>query len=1754
MLAVLCFGLEGFGQTTYTIAYASRTYKAYTNSVTSVLPGVLYYTIKSSTVFVNPAGNSNPIVYPNYYASEKAPYHNGETEAYGHTSTSACGRGNVQEVYQVNNASVLTYNDNNGDRGTNLLSYTYTPVASDVGTPIPLQAIMTGWGDDCSSNPDKNLQNEVIPYLEHVTVEAPAFVNQATIASVCQNQGVIQIADYFSTATNVTFNLDNASDNGPSITSINPANISVGKHILYASKAYDNGTYTQNIPITVYAPAAVTFGPHPSSVCSNSGIFNIQASPAGGTWSGTAIDNNGNFTPSSAGIGSFTETYNYTDPNKSTNPAGCTSTNSFVITVQALPSVQGGQNIAICQNGNPVSLTDGSPSGGTWSGQGVSNNSFNPSSLPPGNYTLSYTVTNSNGCSNTATKTATVQALPTVNAGPDISTCSNTVAFDLSSAASPSGGSFSGTGVSNNSFDPGVSGVGSFTVTYNYQDQNTLCTNTAKRVITVKQAPAPVAPPNQTTCKNAAPIPLQGGTPTGGTYSGVGVSSNIFTPANGVSGNNIIYYTYTDPQTNCIGQSSFIITVTTPPVVSGGSNFSICQNSFPVSLTDGSPSGGTWSGQGVSNNSFNPSGLTAGQYTIIYSYTDGNGCGQSAPATKVVTINAQPVVTGGANFSICQNAAPVNITGGSPAGGTWSGQGTSSNTFNPSGLNPGNYTLVYAYTDGNGCSQTSAATKTVTINLPPVVSGGSNFSICKNGVPISLTDGTPTGGTWSGQGVTNNTFNPSALAQGQYTLTYFYSDGNGCSQTAPVTKVVTVNLPPVVSGGSNFSICQNGVPVAITDGSPGGGTWSGQGVSSNTFNPSGLSAGQYTIIYFYTDGNGCSQTAPATKVVTVNTPPVVAGGVNFSICQNASPVNITGGLPTGGTWSGPGVSSNTFNPSGLNPGQYTLTYSYTDVNGCSQTAPVTKVVTVNLPPVVSGGANFSICQNATPVALIDGTPAGGTWSGQGVTNNSFVPSTVSPGQFTLLYTYSDGNGCAQTAPSTKVVTVNLPAVVSGGSNFSICQNAAPVALTDGTPINGTWSGPGVINGTFSPATLVPGQYTLTYSYTDGNGCSQTAPATKVVTVLALPVVYAGKNVAVCVNSAPFDLTTDATPAGGTFTDSGSGTEINNNNFNPNNAGVGTFTVIYTYQAPTTGCTVTATKIVTVKDIPYPISPANMTVCLNDGPFILKGATPTGGVYTGQGVTNGTFSPLQAGTGVQTIIYTYQDPNTLCTGYNSFIITVKGLPVVDAGRPFSICINGGIKQLSGTPFNGKWSGAGTSGLTFDPSVSGAGKFVLTYTYQDPNTICSVSDTLTATVMPLTILSAGVDTIICQNSGLFALHGTQAGGVWSGRGVSGNNFNPILGLLGENILTYTFTNTLGCTSSINKKITLLPYSPVTVGNAVTICLDGAPYDLTKDVNIQGGVWSGQGVNGNFFTPSAAGVGTFTLTYTLTNGAGCVTWAAKPFTVLLIPAIAVVTGTISGANGSVVTLQAQSTGATNFFWYHLNDTAPFATGAIISFKISQTELLYCIGVNQLNCGLPKVSAATVQITSLTPSAAISSSLQRVPFGGLVSFTATDTYNVKSYKWNFGDSSTSSEQNPPHYFYKKGSNNVSVTLTSPENFTYTVTLCYPISVGLDDSTKIGTGNSRPTGIDSTSYNKKIFPSPFKDHFYYTCHLSYAQTISMKICDTYGRQLKLITLYGVSGDNKFRIDNLDSLVIQNYYIVLITSPELSIVIKTLKM
>jgi hypothetical protein len=138
------------------------------------------------------------------------------------------------------------------------------------------------------------------------------------------------------------------------------------------------------------------------------------------------------------------------------------STAYATLHLNSLPTVTA-DNKQVCYGNNCVELT-GTPAGGTWSGTGVSGTQFCANGLAVGNYTVTYTVTD--GCTNTATATVTINALPTIGTLTPASTCSGTSNGSITLTGCESGVNYQLKKCSDNSNVQGVKTCSSNTVTW----------------------------------------------------------------------------------------------------------------------------------------------------------------------------------------------------------------------------------------------------------------------------------------------------------------------------------------------------------------------------------------------------------------------------------------------------------------------------------------------------------------------------------------------------------------------------------------------------------------------------------------------------------------------------------------------------------------------------------------------------------------------------------------------------------------------------------------------------------------------------------------------------------------------------------------------------------------------------------------------------------------------------------------------------------------------------------------------------------------------------------------------------------------------------------------------------------------------------------------------------------------------------------------------------------------------------------------
>lgn len=161
--------------------------------------------------------------------------------------------------------------------------------------------------------------------------------------------------------------------------------------------------------------------------------------------------------------------------------------------------------------------------------------------------------------------------------------------------------------------------------------------------------------------------------------------------------------------------------------------------------------------------------------------------------------------------------------------------------------------------------------------------------------------------------------------------------------------------------------------------------------------------------------NGCEKSA-SVNVEYADVPDVLMALATDSICISASPLNMVG-LPVGGEFfntNGTGIEGSQFNPAAAGGGQHFVYYSFydEDTECLIETAP--EFIEVLYAPVELFVADDSVCVFET-VVMLTGLPAGGFYTGIGVSGNQFYPSIAGNGVHMVTYNYVDPQGCTNRA-------------------------------------------------------------------------------------------------------------------------------------------------------------------------------------------------------------------------------------------------------------------------------------------------------------------------------------------------------------------------------------------------------------------------------------------------------------------------------------------------------------------------------------------------------------------------------------------------------------------------------------------------------------------------------------------------------------------------------------------------------------------
>ncbi len=576
-------------------------------------------------------------------------------------------------------------------------------------------------------------------------------------------------------------------------------------------------------------------------------------------------------------------------------------------------------------------------------------------------------------------------------------------------------------------------------------------------------------------------------------------------------------------------------------------------------------------------------------------------------------------------------------------------------------------------------------TQTVTVPNP------SPNIICQNAGLIDLNP-SATGGTYFYNNVVadfivDDQLNPANLAPGDYTVQYVLSDNPDCP--AEDAFSFSIQEGPFIELGENEAACEsisNFNPRVLASGGDID-TWQwnllddqGNRVSSSS-NPLPAFAvddpGTYTIEVTLMSDECGSVTDSALLIIQANEE-IVIEPFNNPYCQGSS-VDTLIATPPGGVWVGEGIINDSlglFDPGALAPSSYPMRYVIEN-DACSAEATATIEVVASANVEVR---DTFFCVTDETGQLFVSVP-GGVFEGTGVIDGElglFNPAEAMVGDNAVVYTLMDDNGC-EVVKNLNVAVDEVP-ILSVSDTIFVCigddnVDLRSLVIVDAQGETGTfsYSGQGIVDpsaGTFNGANMEAGFYTL---YVDFNARACSARDSFVLELAEKPALILPEDETVCLTDGTLTLT--ASPAGGVWSSPNCSINAETGEVNLTNSGENDCSFFYTLGAGTT-CEQSDVVNISIVDLADDLQvPQPTSICYSSDHYTLPNFSPTGGTWSGEGVTdtiNGVIAITQLEQGASyTYTYCIEAPEIDCRACKETVLTIEPLPVASfelAGSP------------------------------------------------------------------------------------------------------------------------------------------------------------------------------------------------------------------------------------------------------------------------------------------------------------------------------------------------------------------------------------------------------------------------------------------------------------------------------------------------------
>ncbi len=283
-------------------------------------------------------------------------------------------------------------------------------------------------------------------------------------------------------------------------------------------------------------------------------------------------------------------------------------------------------------------------------------------------------------------------------------------------------------------------------------------------------------------------------------------------------------------------------------------------------------------------------------------------------------------------------------------------------------------------------------------------------------IHLGFREGNVAAWKWNGEVLVNGGPSPSANAWHYYVYTF---DGTTSRLYIDGTEVNSSVVAP-----------QTAMPAEGNIGRYNDGEYIAASLDEPRFSMSPKSAG-----WILTEFN--NQNDPG-NFISLGSEELATGLPSAGVCS--APFSLDQGFPSGGVYSGPGVSGTDFDPSLAGVGTHLITYIYTDPDGCSYSA--SKNITVTPEPSAPLAPDKECCISG----IVDLEAAGISlkwYYDQGLTElagtgNPFATGETVAGTYTYYVTQTI-NGCESSASSVSLKIISGVTIVSQPASLTICD-------------------------------------------------------------------------------------------------------------------------------------------------------------------------------------------------------------------------------------------------------------------------------------------------------------------------------------------------------------------------------------------------------------------------------------------------------------------------------------------------------------------------------------------------------------------------------------------------------------------------------------------------------------------------------------------------------------------------------------------